>query len=125
MSLKDEIARWDGKSKEFIADVFDRYRDRPGFLRGLADMLGDAQLQSGATWLLKHHFDEGGGNLDEDMVAAIYRKTSGLVQWDARLHVLQCVARMPIAEPEKSTVETFLRQCLEDDVKFVRARCYM
>ncbi len=124
MSLKAEIAQWDRKSKDFISDVFDRHRDRPGFLTGLADMLDDAELQSGATWLLKHHFDAGGADLGEELVAAIYSRASGLVQWDARLHVLQCIARMPIAESEKTTVEAFVRVCLEDDAKFVRAWAY-
>ena len=124
MSLEDEIGQWDRKSKDFISDVYDRRHDEPGFLTDLAGMLDDTHLQSGATWLLKHHFDVGGTPFDADLVTAIYRKTPALVNWDAKLHVLQCIARMPIPEPELRTVETFVRRCLPDDVKFVRAWAY-
>ncbi|WP_108881512.1 hypothetical protein [Anderseniella sp. Alg231-50] len=124
MPLKDELGRWDRKSKDFISDLFDQHHQQPGFLAGLVGMLDDTQLQSGATWLLKHHFDEGGEPVDEKLVAAIYRKTPGLVPWDARLHILQCMPRMPIAQAEMRTVETFIRHCLADDAKFVRAWAY-
>lgn len=124
MSLEDELAQWDRKSKDFISKVFDRYYDRPDFLTSLAGMLDHTQLQSGATWLLKHHFDDGGGPLDAHLVTAIYRNTSALVHWDAKLHVLQCIVQMPVPEAEMRTVETFVRRCLTDDAKFVRAWAY-
>ncbi|MEO1160828.1 MAG: hypothetical protein AAFW74_10315 [Pseudomonadota bacterium] len=124
MSLERELGQWNRKSKDFISGLFDRYHDRPGFLTGLAGMLDDPQLQSGATWLLKHHFDEGGEPFEQDLVAAIYRKTPALIHWDARLHILQCMAQMPVPEPEMRTVESFVRHCLTDDARFVRAWAY-
>ena len=124
MSLDREIGLWDRKSRDFIADVFDRHHSRAGFLKDLVGMVDDGELQSGATWLLKHHFDKGGEALDESLMTAIYRKTPDLVHWDARLHVLQCMAQMPIPPAEQHTVETFVRQCLTDDAKFVRAWAY-
>lgn len=124
MSLKTEVGQWDRKSKDFISEVFDRHRDQPGFLTDLAGMLDEAHLQSGATWLLKHHFDQGGEPFDTHLVTAIYRDTSALVHWDAKLHVLQCVAQMPVPVSEKPTVEAFVRHCLTDDAKFVRAWAY-
>lgn len=124
MSLDDELAKWDGKSKDFISDVFDRHHDKPGFLTSLASMFDDPKLQSGATWLLKHHFDQGGEPLDENLVVTVYKMTPILVQWDAKLHVLQCITQMPIPDSEMRTVEAFIRHCLTDDAKFVRAWAY-
>lgn len=124
MSLEDELVQWDRKSKDFLAGLFDRHNGEPGFLTSLAGMLDDPQLQSGATWLLKHHFDQGGDLLDDNLVSALYKKTPMLVHWDAKLHVLQCIKQMPVPDSQMSTVEAFVRRCLADDAKFVRAWAY-
>ncbi|MEO9877417.1 MAG: hypothetical protein ABJM26_17340 [Anderseniella sp.] len=124
MSLEDELAQWDRKSKDFVSNVFDRHHNQPDFLTDLAGMLDDTHLQSGATWLLKHHLDQNGEPFDTHLVTAIYRNTCALVHWDAKLHVLQCIAQMPIPDSEMRIVEVFVRRCLIDDAKFVRAWAY-
>lgn len=124
MPLEDELLLWDRKSKQAILSLYERYHARSGFLAALAGMLDDTQLQSGATWLLKHYFDNGSQSLDESLVALIYSKVPGLVHWDAKLHVLQCMSHMPVPAAEMRTVEAFVRSALSDDVKFVRAWAY-
>ena len=47
-----------------------------------------------------------------------------LEHWESRLHVLQSIPYMPIPGTHKKKVETFLRECLVDDVKFVKAWAY-
>ncbi len=124
MSLEDELGQWDRKSKDFLASLFDRHNCQPGFLAGLVGMVDDPRLQSGATWLLKHHFDQGGEPLDDKLVSAVYNKTPMLVHWDAKLHVLQCIKQMPVPDSQMRTVEAFVRHCLADDARFVRAWAY-
>lgn len=124
MSLSADIAKWDGKSKTAIVQIYNRYVARPDFLREVVEAFDNANLQSGATWLLKHHFDEGGDALDPQLVREVYRSTPSLVHWDAKLHILQCVEQLPIPRSELPVAEGFIRRCLKDDAKFVRAWAY-
>lgn len=124
MPLEADIAEWDRKSKVAISRIYGRYTKSTGFLEQVIGAFGDADLQSGATWLLKHHFDEGGGALESKLVKKIYGSTPNLIHWDAKLHVLQCMERLPIPKSELRRVEAFLRHCMKDDAKFVRAWAY-
>ena len=47
-----------------------------------------------------------------------------LEHWESKLHLLQSMPYMPIEKPVKQPVEFFLRNCLVDNVKFVRAWSY-
>lgn len=124
MSLETEIAEWDSKSKDAISGVYERYCDQPDFLAILVTLLDDEPLQTGATWLLKHHFDENGAALNNDLVAAIYAKTPLLKHWESKLHILQCVDHLPIPPAQRAAAERFMRSCLQDEAKFVRAWAY-
>jgi len=44
--------------------------------------------------------------------------------WETKLHILQCIPFLQIAKTEKKEVEAFLRKCLVDNNKFVRAWAY-
>ena len=124
MSLKDEIAAWDLKSKDAICAVYDRHAGVPGFAGEIIAFFDDPALQAGATWLLKHHFDEGGDGIGEPLSLAVFERLPVLEGWPARLHVLQCLDRMPIPASMMRQTERFLCDCLKDDVKFVRAWAY-
>ncbi|PIE43624.1 MAG: hypothetical protein CSA50_04460 [Gammaproteobacteria bacterium] len=123
MSIEQEIASWDGKSSSDIDAIYSRHDNDVSFAAKLIDLFQQTALQKGATWLLKRHL-EGNRKLEANEIAMVYRFLSRLEHWETKLHILQCIPFMPIAETEKKAVETFLRKCLIDSNKFIRAWAY-
>lgn len=124
MALRDEIAGWDSKSADAISDIYQRYADRESFLDDIVDFLNEPALQPGATWLLKHHLEDGRSGLDLHLNDRIYAALPGLQHWASKLHVLQCLPHMTIPSKRSKDLEVFLRACLTDTNKFVRAWSY-
>lgn len=123
MSLAEEIAAWDGKSADDISDIYLRYSKESTFVPCLLSMMKDASLQIGASWLLKRHCDDG-AELTQGQVNAIYKLLPGFTHWETKLHILQSMSSMPVVKEKKQTVESFLRACMTDSNKFVRAWTY-
>ena len=123
MSVKTEIEQWDGKSANAIGMIYERHHHDPSFISETIALIANASLQKGATWLLKRYL-ENKNKIADDQVSKIYEKLGALEQWESRLHILQCLPFMPITKPEKRKVELFLRSCLADNNKFVRAWAY-
>lgn len=120
MNLREDIAGWDGKSAEAIGRIYTRHRTDPAFVRNILDYSREGSLEVGATWLLKRHVEEGG----KADAAAVYRLAPGLGHWEAKLHVLQCMPHLPVPAPQRKAMERFLRACMADEAKFVRAWAY-
>lgn len=123
VSLSHEIRAWDGKSADDIRAVYDRHCTTDAFVPTLVQLLPDPSHQKGASWLIKRYLDQG-GTLPEELGRQFYASISSLEHWESKLHVLQCLPSVPISVECKPGVETFLRDCLLDDVKFVRAWAY-
>mgnify|MGYP000445183146 CR=1 FL=1 len=123
MRIEVEILDWDGKSSSDIDEIYNRYSNEGSFASNLIELARRPGLQIGATWLIKRHLD-GNHKLKANEVAAIYKLLPKLAHWEAKLHILQCIPNMPIGEAEKKNVEAFLRHCLTDSNKFVRAWTY-
>ena len=122
-AMQQAIAGWNGKSADDIAAVYRQFSDDPSFVADIVRLSAQAHYQKGATWLLKAHIDAG-HSLQAKDISRIYRALKRLVDWESKLHVLQCMAGMPIASSDRKHVELFLRQCLPDTNKFVRAWTY-
>ncbi len=123
MDIKLEIAQWDGKSANDIGDIYSCYCCDSSFIPTIIDLVANVSLQKGATWLLKRHL-ENKNRLADAEVAEIYDQLKIMEQWESRLHILQCLPFIPIIKPKKKKVESFLRTCLLDNNKFVRAWAY-
>jgi len=121
--IKYAIAEWDGKSKDVIINIYERFCLQTDFIPQLIQLISQQTYQKGATWLLKHYF-ELGGKLEQKQVNTIYSNLHLLQNWESKLHILQCIPYMTIVEAEKKNVESFLRNCLIDSNKFVRAWTY-
>ena len=70
------------------------------------------------TWL------EAGNELEQPQIEKIYGSLDQLKLWEAKLHVLQSIPFMPIADTVCSNLYAFLRITLTDSNKFVRAWSY-
>lgn len=123
MNLEKEIISWDGKSSSDIDAIYTRHSDDDSFVSKIIELSRKVDLQKGTTWLLKHHL-ESGQKLETDKCAAIFKILPKLEHWETKLHTLQCLPYMQISKAEKKDVEVFIRNCLIDDNKFVRAWAY-
>lgn len=119
-SLREQILAWDGKSSEHIKAC---YRSTDNLVDVLIPMLTEESTAVGASWLLKHHF-ENAGDMNDKQIRTVYQSLPHLVHWEAKLHVLQSMPYMRIPQSEKATVERFVRAHLCDPNKFVRAWSY-
>ncbi len=124
MTLLSELKGWDGKSADYLNSVYDRYSRQPDFLEMLIVWMNDPSLQSGSTWLLKHHFDCDGEPLEQELTIQLYKNLPALEQWDARLHILQIMQHVPAPGRQANAIKIFLNRCLQDENKFVRAWAY-
>ena len=52
------------------------------------------------------------------------RSGYGLDVWESKLHLLQCMAYLPVPKSQLPSVESFIRTNLTSDNKFVRAWAY-
>jgi hypothetical protein len=124
ITLEDEIRNWDGKSKEAIAAVYQRYFGEKNFVGELIAFIdNDEALQNGATWLLKHHCENGGTFKAADS-KLLFSKARHLGSWPGRLHFLQLMPYMPVKHAAPADLASFLSECLTDKNKFVRAWAY-
>lgn len=121
MTLRSDIASWDTRSAAAITRVYAKHMDRPSFLSDLVELIADPETAVGATWLLKHHFDESGKPLHDALVDRIYAQLPLLEHWAAKLHILQCMEKLQIPAEHRRKTIAFVDACLESDTKLVRA----
>jgi len=132
VSLQSSLLAWDGKSADDIGQIFQSHKSSKDFTDNLLQLITGSQLantqdlqnvQKGATWLLKAWL-EAGGMLSLKQTNSVYRQLAQLAHWESRLHVLQSLPFLKISKSNKSRLESFLRECLVDSNKFVRAWTY-
>ncbi len=123
MSIEQEILNWDGKSSSDIGEVYNRHCNDDNLPKTLLRLSNKTELQRGATWLLKHFLADG-KEMEPNDVAALVSLVPILEYWESKLHILQCLPYLSIAKSQHKAVELFLRKCITDANKFVRAWAY-
>ena len=123
MTIEKELVCWDGKSADGIRSIYDRHAQQPTFLPQLIKYARARSLQKGATWLLKQHSQKNTA-LSKREVQSILQLIPVLDGWEAKLHLLQCLPHLKITTELSKTVESFVRECIANDNKFVRAWGY-
>ena len=103
--------------------LYQQHCDTPSFIAEVVEACSNDKLQNSASWLLKHHL-EAGIQLDSHVIAQLYEGLPQLASWQAKLHILQSMPFMPIDKTRKTLVEHFLRDCLTNTNKFIRAWAY-
>lgn len=122
MTLETAIVQWDGKSAEDIAKVYRQYGGA-NLTADLLPLLLHLELQDGAGWLLKKHLDSG-GEINAGQTDRLMAGLSQLQSWQSCLHILQSFHHFRLNDDTRLPVEYFLRRCLADNNKFVRAWSY-
>ena len=123
MHIEQEIAAWDGKSAADIKALYDLYNAETNFADTIIALSFTQACEKGATWLLKAWL-EAGNTLEPSQIAKIYGSLDQLKHWEAKLHMLQSIPFMPIADTDANTVYSFLRLTLTHQNKFIRAWSY-
>jgi hypothetical protein len=123
MNLRNEVSRWDGKRTSYIEAVYLQHESDPLLGRELGFMLVEDEVQLGASWLLKRYL-ESGQKLGPDETFSVLTSANGLKHWGSRLHFLQCLPYLRILNSEKDALAAFIRACVADSNKFVRAWAY-
>ncbi|RZM83398.1 hypothetical protein C3B51_07175 [Pseudoalteromonas rubra] len=123
MTLEQYLIKWDGKSVAYLEETFYVFKDDKALSSTLIILLEQVALQAGATWLLKHYLHASGAIKEKD-VALLFSRLSTIKDWQAKLHLLQCLPYLPISKNDKQAVDSFLRACISADNKFVRAWSY-
>ncbi|MCW8932626.1 MAG: hypothetical protein OQL19_20625 [Gammaproteobacteria bacterium] len=123
MTLKHDLENWDGKSSIDIEEIHRKYSQNSFFIQELLLLIKIIPLQKGASWILKKYL-EAGGKLKKKEQSKIIGLLNDFEHWESKLHLLQCFPYLLISKNEVKMVETFLRNCLSDSNKFLRAWSY-
>ncbi len=94
----------------------------------LADLVAlsgrvDADAQVAVTSQIRRHV-QAGARLTEPLAARLLALLPTLERWEARLHVLQTLPVLPVADAQADTLYSFLERCVGEPNKFVRAWAY-
>ncbi|MBQ4820292.1 hypothetical protein [Aquimarina sp. MMG016] len=126
--MKNQLVKilnnWDGKHIEYLINCYDQYADDNTFFDILIEITyGQTELQTATTWIIKHHYD-GKKSLSESLADQLLSSINQLKNWGAKLHILQLLPKIHITKNTVNPVDQFVRKCLNDDNKFVRAWSY-
>jgi hypothetical protein len=118
------LRRWSDRPSDEMADLYQLLSDQPDFDHKLISALdGDETIHRVVTWLMKHHL-ELKQEFDGDVVEKIFSSLDVLNNWEAKLHLLQCLPYIRIPATYRSETEAFVKSCLTEINKFVRAWAY-
>ena len=120
---RQELAAWDGKSTAALQSIYRRHGADEDFVATTLVLVADVNLQRAATWLLKRHLKLG-NPLPADECRSILGSLSRQQDWESKLHLLQCLPYLSIADEDRVGLEQFLDACVRSDKKFVRAWAY-
>lgn len=123
--LQQALQEFDGKEVAPLATFLAAtpYDEQLGDLLLERTTLADQQMQRGATWLLKRAGEEG-AVFSSEQASQMVDLLGSVTHWEARLHLLQLFATVPIASERRSEAFTRCRALSEDENKFVRAWAY-
>lgn len=121
--MAGKISQWSGRSAQDMRLIYDSFSKARNFVPSLLKLAHEPQSQTGATWLLKHYL-ETDGTLTPDQSADFFGCLHYLQSWESKLHMLQSLSHVTIAQSQCMRLEDFLQTCIEDQNKFVRAWAY-
>lgn len=117
------MEKFDEKSVDELIEVYSSSWQKEEFVSQLIEFSGVESLQTKATWLLKKYLEDG-NKVNKVETSNIWQMLTTLQNWEARLHILQCIPFLELTINEKDLIEDFLRENLGSKNKFVRAWSY-
>lgn len=123
VDLKKQIKQWDGKSTEYLEEIYLSFSRKDKLLDFLIDYLSEESSEVASTWLIKHYLQQE-GEVSQRQSSQILNHCSADCHWQSQLHFLQLLSYLVIAKSDCKKVEAFIRHSLTSDNKFVRAWAY-
>lgn len=106
-----------------MRQIYDANCESSNFTSTLAALLAEQDYQRGASWLLKHHIDNGHA-VKRDDAQICYTSLDKLTHWDTQLHILQTMHALPIDATHKAAVHRFLTKNMTSKRTLIRAWSY-
>ena len=121
-ALRDQLAAFDRKSPSVLTEAAAIYGSDKTYFDRLADLSADEDdaVSSGATWLIKHHA-ENGEALAPDQCVTLADHLDRITAWDAQLHICQSARLLPYPDKVTDRLLTFARPLLAHRRPFLRA----
>lgn len=122
--LNSKLKLWDGVHTEYLTELYGVNSLSLDFFENLvAICVNEQDLQKTATWLIKHHYDNG-QKLPGFLTERLLTSCKTVENWEAKLHLLQLLPYFKLTNKSIIITEDFTRKCLEDNNKFVKAWAY-
>lgn len=132
--LEKKLSQWDGKSVEDLEELYHSIKQQKNYSpadsqQQLIQLLENANLQTGASWLLKHGWEQQEFVPTATDSKNILHSLPQLSAWEAKLHILQSLTYLALDQASINKTEckrlyAFLQKNLSSDNKFVRAWTY-
>lgn len=120
-SLVKAFEAWDGKHRDYLQELYEKNITQANFFKDLVEIyLQRTDLQIVSSWLIKHQYDLK-KTIPQELIDQVLEACYEVEHWEAKLHILQLLPHWVIKEDLLLTVDDFVRKCLEDKNKFIRA----
>ncbi len=120
----DSLKKWDGVHIDYVTNLYKTHCNTPLFFESLVDIYSNEKdLQKVTTWLIKHHYNNG-YSLPQTLTEKLANASGTVEHWEAKLHILQLLPYFKLTDESFVKTYDFVRQCLKDENKFVRAWAY-
>lgn len=122
--IYDLLLTWEGKRSDYLTTIYEDYINEEAFFEYLVKMTVEGEdVQVASTWLIKHHYDHKNA-LNGQLIHQILENCDVLQHWGAKLHILQIFPKIQFPKRLLPILETFVKEQLEAQNKFVRAAAY-
>ena len=117
VALKDricaELEEYDGKSPTILSEIAARHGGKRSFLDAVIALCADndGTVANGATWIVKHHLDEGGA-LTRKRTEALVAACPSVTDWMAQLHICQSISRLALPPAQARLLAPWLEPLL-------------
>lgn len=116
-----KLRQWDGVHIEYLKELYKLHSSNVDFFENLVLICTlEQDLQKTATWLIKHHY-ENRQKLTKHNSENLLNCCIAFENWEAKLHILQLLPFFTISNNSYIVLEEFIRKCLIDKNKFVKA----
>jgi hypothetical protein len=122
--LKNKLKLWDGVHIQYLKELYEVNSSDLDFFENLITLcVNEQDVQKSATWLIKHHYDNG-QTLPNSFTKRLLTSCKTVENWEAKLHLLQLIPHFNLTDESVIIADEFVRECLADNNKFVRAWAY-
>lgn len=101
--------------------AYDLLSKEPNFLQHLLTACRVAETEIAATWLLKYHIETTDLHLGPALQRDFYDSVLQVSHWEAKLHALQIMDRVPLPETYLKPVTALVTASAKADRKLLRA----